>query len=50
MSYISIIVIYLVNVAKNACISSDFGCISAENVADNVPRSVFFPRFCIVSL
>jgi hypothetical protein len=43
MSCISIIVIYLDNAAKNACISSDFGCISAENVADNVPRSVIFP-------
>jgi hypothetical protein len=42
MSYISVIVIYLDNAAENACISSDFGCISAENVADNVPCSVIF--------
>jgi hypothetical protein len=35
-------VILLDNVVEHACISSDFACISVENVDDNVPRSVIF--------
>jgi hypothetical protein len=42
MTYISVIVISLDNAAENAWISSDFGYISTENVANNLPRSVIF--------
>jgi hypothetical protein len=42
MSCIYVIVILLDNAAENACIYSDFAYVSAENVADNVPRSIMF--------